>query len=115
MLRTPDDVDPGQIVYLYPHTKMAGRWCWMKKQAVVEDAKTRWPLVHVTLTHEGVDYDAYPHKDDINIRPDAKSKQGDMGNAGVKVELGSSRRTALRAESRYEIALADGEEQGTLF
>lgn len=117
MLRTPDDVHPEQTVYLYPQSKMAGRWCWMQKEAVVVDAKSRWPMVHVKVTHEGQEYDAYPSRDDIRIRPVAKVKQdrgeGDTAQ-GDRQHVTSSRKKAAFAPHK-PADLAPGQEQGTLF
>lgn len=114
MLRSADDVRKDQTVYLYPHTKMAGRWCWMHKEAVVIDAKTQWPRVKVQLEHDGNSVVAYIHKDDIKLKPVAKTKQGDMGDGG-RVEAGTHRRLALPKDKAHNIDLKEGEEQLPLF
>jgi hypothetical protein len=94
MLRSVEDAEVGRIVYLYPHTKTAGQFCWMKKTAVIEDGKTHWPRVKVSLTHEGNEVISYPHKDDIRLRPVAattkqEKRDGDMVGTvtGTKVRV----------------------------
>lgn len=117
MLRNKGEATEGRIVYLWPHTKTAGQYAWMKKTAVIIDAD-HWPRVRVSLTHNGQEVESYVHKDDIKLRPPsvvrADRRQGDVNN-DVVVELGSSRKTSMRAESRYEMELPDGVEQGTLW
>ena len=110
----PAEAWEGRIVYLYPHTKMAGRFCWMQKAAVIEDGKTYWPRVKVSLTHEGETHISYPHRDDIRVRPVANTtreekKDGDMAGsvsaAKIKVMPGRVK----------EIVIPDGMEQGALW
>lgn len=109
MLRSVDDVKPEQVVFLTPHTKMAGRWCWMKKEAVVIDAKTHWPRVKVSVTHDGGRVDAYVHKDDIKLKAETKTRQADMGDGGL-IEAGTHRKLALPNNPKYQIAEEDGEQ-----
>jgi hypothetical protein len=98
VLRSVDDVTPGQTVYLYPHTRTSGQYCWLRKPAVVVDAKTHWPSVRVALTHEGNDVETLIHKDDIKLRPDTttKKKGGDMASGDHTLPaVGESRRLAM--------------------
>lgn len=82
MLRSPDDVEPGQQVHLYPHSMIAGRWCWMQKEAVIVDAKRFWPLVHVQVQHGGKTIDTYPSRDNIRLRPKQAAKADKQGGDG---------------------------------
>lgn len=85
------------MVYLYPHTKTAGQYCWLKKQAVVEEpGKTHWPRIKVTLVHQGQDITSFPHKDDVRLRPapkntKAEKREGDTNQgteaSGIKVRI----------------------------
>jgi hypothetical protein len=117
MLRSKDEATPDRLVYLYPHTKTAGQWCWRRKPAVIIDAD-HWPRVHVCLTDGDRDIEAYIHKDDIKLKPDKVTTrgQGDMASGDTVIELGSSRRLALHGGTKkYEIDLPDGVEQGELW
>lgn len=118
MLRTPDDVQPDQVVYLYPHSRVAGRWCWMQKQAVVVDSKRLWPLIHVKVTHDGQEYDAYPSRDDVRVRPSAKPKEDKKEGDGTS-EAGRTVPASFRKRAAFSphkpLALNPGEEEGTLF
>lgn len=113
MLRSPDEAHEGRVVYLYPHSRTAGQWCWKHKTAVVIDTK-HWPRVHVSFTHAGEEVEAYPHKDDVRLRPaplaaKATKRQGDM--------TGDSTPAKVRVMSGKDvpIVLPAGVEQGMLF
>lgn len=109
MLKSPGDVVDGQTVYLVPATKMCGQWCWMRKVAVVDgDPRRYWPIVMVTLTHQGQDIQAAIDKDNINLRPNKTTKQeqkdGDRpgGTSDIKVKVMPGRPVAV-VEDQMEL------------
>lgn len=111
---SPEEAHEGRIVYLYPNTKTAGRWCWMKKAAVVIDTK-QWPRVHVELEHKGTTYESYPHRLDVMLRPTGSTvkqekRDGDMAGGGI-----SGVKVRIMPGKIKPIVLAEDEEQGTLF
>ncbi len=98
MLRHVDEVKPGDVVYLYPHTRTAGQYAWLRLPAVVVEVKRYWPRVKVEVECQGKQIETLVHKDDIKLRPDWSAKQekrdGDMANSD-RPEVGTSRRLAL--------------------
>ncbi len=98
MLRHVDEVKPGDTAYLYPHTRTAGQYAWLRLPAVVVEVKRYWPRVKVELEYQGRRIETLVHKDDIKLRPDRSAKQekrdGDMANSD-RPEVGTSRRLAL--------------------
>lgn len=115
MLQRPTDVEPGQIVYLTPHTRTAGQYCWMKKAAAIEDAKTHWPRVQVSLTHKGEETRAYVHKDDILLNPPSRTTKTDVKQGDSTTGQDTATRVRVMPGRIKEIDLPADMEQGELF
>lgn len=118
MLYDVGEVEQGQIVWLYPHTRTASRNVHrMLAVSVMHDPKRHWPWVTVEWTENGQLKWEKVHKDDIRKRnptttTKAEARQGDsIGDGLTSSKLGTSRRLALPGAHKYEPT----EGQETLF
>jgi hypothetical protein len=120
VLRSADEVEQGQRVYLWPQTKTASRACHDKRAVtVMHDPKRWWPYLVVEWKDDaGSACWERVHAD--NIRKSlvertsaAEKKTGDAVGGGTTKEKWS--RVRVMPGKSKEIQLAEGEEQGTLF
>jgi hypothetical protein len=123
MLRDSDmaELIQGQIVYLYPHTKTASRACHeMRMVRVMHDRqliRKHWPLLVVEWKQDGKDVWERVHRDNVRLRPVAKSNKSDKGAGDGPSAVASKWAAKVRVMPGKikPIDLAEGEEQGTLF
>jgi len=124
MLRDSDlhDLFQGQIVHLTPHTKTASRTCHERRVVrIMHDKPTirkHWPMIVVEWKQDGKDMWERVHRDNINLRPNtrgtrAEKAEGD-GTQGTS-DMGRWARVRKLPGRPKPIALAEDEEQGTLF
>lgn len=102
MLYDVDEVQVGQTVWLFPHTRTASQNVHRMLQVrVMKEPKAHWPRVMVEWKEGNEDRWELVHKDDIRKRNPASAtkadtKQGDtIGDGPTSSKLGTSRRLAL--------------------
>lgn len=79
MLNSPDDVEKGRIVHLYPHTKQASRNCHrLLTVSVMKNPAQHWPYLIVCWKEDGQDLWEKVHKDNIRVKSAAASTKADV-------------------------------------
>lgn len=116
-----DELEQGQTVHLYPHTKTASRACHEQRTVKLmhdkEGNKKHWPFLVVEWKEGGVDCWARVHKDDVKLKASAttttkeEKRQGDQTGTRGK----APRVRVLPKQPKANVELAENEEQGTLW
>jgi hypothetical protein len=83
MLNDSHEVEVGQVVYLYPHTKQASAECHRQLTVkVLKDPAAHWPKVVVGWKEDGVDKWQLVHRDNIRRRRVASATTKEEKRAG---------------------------------
>ena len=110
MLQTPEEVQAGQTVWLYPQTKQASANVHrMLAVRILKDPKAHWPMIVVGWSENGADAWELVHRDNIRKRSAAatttkdETKQGDaVGGGQTSSKRGANRVRVMPNAKKYE-------------
>ena len=117
MIRDPDELQVGRIVFLEPYTKQASQTCYRRIAVdVAEDPKKHWPRILVHWTEEDGGHWEMIHKDNIRLKRASAATSRTEGDATRDSGGdGGAAPRPMTTNKPKEIKIPDGMEQGTLF
>lgn len=98
MLYDAHEVEEGQVVFLFPHTRGASPACHEKRRVTIAQPPARfWPYLVVTWTEGGVDKWERVHRDNIKKKPTTPKvdKQEGDGAGGGRSDGKWQRKTVM--------------------
>lgn len=99
MIYTPEELEVGRLVYLFPHTKQASQTVHRQLAvSVMKDPKAHWPRVMVCWKEDGQDRWELVHRDNIKLRRSSSAK--------VEKRDGDTTQDQTTTSSRWQRRLA---------